>query len=105
MNKVTKKVNELITERGWTPYRFEQESGIPAPTIRRWFQSDMYPSIPVLMQVCEAFGITMADFFAEGNLVELTPELNELHADWKKLSTKDRTSVRSIIKSLVDSES
>ncbi len=101
MNAVANKVHSMMTERGWIAYKFEQECGLASPTIRRWFQTDTYPSIPALMQVCQSFGITMAEFFAEGNLVELTSDKKEMHDDFAKLKKADQDSVRSIIKSLI----
>ena len=99
MNSVTEKVNHLMNERGWTAYKLEQESGVPAHTIRRWLQSDMYPSIPVLMQVCEAFGMTLAEFFTEGEIFELTGERKEHFDDWLQLSKPQREAVKVMIKS------
>ena len=104
MNEITQRIDKLRYDRGWTVYKLAQEAGLSDQTIYNWFSTNKYPILPALKQICEAFGITMADFFAEGNLVELTPELQDLHNDWVKLSQKDRTSVRSIIKSLVDSD-
>ena len=103
MNNVTQKLSRLMKERGWTAYKLEQESGVPAHTIRRWFQSDMFPSIPILILVCEAFGITLAEFFTEGEIFELTSERKEHFEEWSKLSKPQREAVRVIIKSYLDS--
>ena len=101
MNEVTQRIDKLRSDRGWTVYKLSMESGVAQQTIHNWFSSKTYPLIPALMEICEAFGITMGDFFADGNLVEMTPELRELHEDWSRLSPADRASVKSIIKSLV----
>ena len=101
MNKYCTKVRKLQRERGWTDYELYKQSGVWQQTLSKWFGTDVVPTLPNLEQVCEAFGITLADFFAEGNLVELTPDKKELHDDFCKLTKPDQASVRSIIKSLI----
>jgi len=98
MNEITEKIFTMMASRRWSAYRLEQESGVSAPTIRRWQQSDMYPTIPNIMQVCEAFGITLAEFFLDGDMVELTPDVKELHADWRALTSDEQSAVRAVIK-------
>ena len=100
MNKVTNKINKLRNERDWTIYKLSEESGVAQNTIKNWFNSSAYPLIPALEEICNAFGITIAEFFAEGNLVEMTPEMMEHIEDLRCLSPTDRASVKSITKSL-----
>lgn len=99
MNEITNKVDLLRKERGWSVYKLALEADLPSPTIRKWFVNDMYPSIPALMQVCSAFGITMADFFANGNMVELTDEKKMLHDQWCALTDEERDAVKAIVRS------
>jgi len=100
MNKVTHRIDKLRNDRGWTVYKLSLESGVAAQTIHNWFGSQTYPLIPALEHVCEAFGITMADFFAEGNLVELTAERKSLLDDFDSLPQSGRETVKSVIKSI-----
>jgi transcriptional regulator with XRE-family HTH domain len=100
MNKVTQKIDKLRADRGWSMYKLSEESGVSHGTIRNWMSTNTYPLHPALESVCEAFGITVAEFFAEGNLVELTPDLMEHIEDLRCLSPADRASVKSITKSL-----
>jgi len=104
MNFVAQKIDRLRSERGWSVYRLAQEACLPAPTIRKWFQSDAYPSIPALQQICEALGITLAVLFADGDLVEMTPEVKRLFNNWCSLSAKNRASVENIIEGLITSK-
>ena len=98
MKEISEKIDRLRAERGWTFYRLEKESGVPAPTIRRWLQSDICPSIPILKQICDAFGLTLADFFAQGNLVELTADKRELHEAFSLLESDEKEAVWAVIK-------
>ena len=51
-----------------------------------------------LEALCKAFGITMAQFFAENELVELTPELRELFDRWTALTDEQKAALWQIIK-------
>ena len=50
-----------------------------------------------LEALCKAFGITMAQFFAEDELVELTPELRKLFDKWTALSDEQKAALWHII--------
>ena len=102
MNKVVEKIDQLRSRRGWSVYKLSQESGVPAPTIQKWFQTELYPSIPVLMRICDGFKITLAEFFIEGELVELTGERKHLFDYWSKLNKNQQTAVETILKSYVE---
>ena len=51
-----------------------------------------------LEALCKAFGITMAQFFAEGDVIEITPELRELFDKWTALTPEQKTVIWQIIK-------
>jgi len=102
MNEVTEKIYKLINKRGWSPYRVEQETDISAPTIRRWKDPKMYPTMPNFLQFCKAFGITPAEFFLDGEMVELNNERKRIFGYWEKLTPNQRDAVETILKSYVD---
>ena len=58
------------------------------------------PSIVTLEAICDGFGITLAQFFSEGDMVELTPELRELFSGWATLTPDQKAAVLQIVKSM-----
>ena len=62
---VLKKINKMRLERKWSIYRLSVESGVPLSTITNMFNRETLPSIPTLKNLCDAFEITMSDFFKE----------------------------------------
>lgn len=100
MNDVVAKIEKLRKERDWTVYKLALESGISQQAIHKWNGGNTYPSIPNLQQICVAFGITLGEFFTEGDLIELTPELKALLDDWRALSAEDRKTINDLIKKL-----
>ena len=61
-----------MNERGWSEYRLAKESGLSQSTISNLFVRNTLPSIATLEIICKSFGITLAQFFEDGNFVELT---------------------------------
>lgn len=53
--------------RGWTEYELAERSGLPQSTISSWYRKRMIPTVPSLEKICNAFGITLSQLFAEGS--------------------------------------
>ncbi len=84
---IIKHIKDLMDERGWTNYRLGKEAGLSQSTITNLFNRNNAPTIPTLEAVCRAFGITLSQFFSEGNTpAELTEEQRTLFAAWSTLN-------------------
>ena len=68
------RIKELMDERRWTIYELAKRSGLAQTTISNMWKRNTKPTIPSLRAICNGFGITLSQFFAEGDMVELTPE-------------------------------
>ena len=65
--------------RGWSEYQLAERSGLPQSTISSWYKKDMTPSFASLEKICDAFGITLSQFFADGEeSVVLTPSQHKM---------------------------
>ena len=84
--------------RGWSEYQLAERSGLPQSTISSWYKKEMTPSFASLEKICEAFGVTLSQFFAEGDMVEITPELRELFDRWTALTDEQKAALWQIIK-------
>ena len=56
---------ELRRERKWTEYELAERSGLTQSTISSWYKKNMLPTIPSLTRICQAFGLTLSEFFLE----------------------------------------
>ncbi len=90
----------LMEARGWTEYRLAKESGLSSSTLANIFKRNTVPSIPTLEAVCGAFGITLAQFFAEGELIETTPELRDLIDNWLPLAPELKAAELQMLKAI-----
>lgn len=99
------RLRQLLDERGWTEYRLSKECGLAQSTIGNIYRRNTIPSLETIETICKGFGITIAQFFAEDNLVELTPEVRELVTSWYALPAREREIFLSMLKSLAESRS
>ena len=65
------KIKKLQLERNWTDYRLAQESESMHSTIATMYQRGTPPKIELLQRICEAYGITLAQFFLEDEHYEI----------------------------------
>lgn len=84
------RLQRMLKERGWTMYRLSLQSGLSQATLANIFRRNTVPSIVTLEAICKGFGITLAQFFAEGEMVEMTPDLKELFDCWVCLTPEQK---------------
>lgn len=94
---VLDRLRELLKERGWTEYRLAKECGLSESTIHNIYRRNALPSIYTLETICHGFGITLSQFFAEGEMVEMTPELKTLFEGWRPLTPRQKEAVLAVV--------
>lgn len=96
-----KRIKQLMAERGWTEYRLAIESGLSHSTVSNMFKRNNAPTLPTLEAVCTAFGITLAQFFSEGdNPAEMTEEQRNLFAKWRTLTDEQKDALFRLINAI-----
>lgn len=95
---VLERLRGLLDERGWTEYRLAKECGLSESTIANIFRRNSVPSITTLESICNGFGITLSQFFADGDMVELTPQAKELFANWVTLTPEQKNAVLTMVR-------
>ncbi len=96
---IQKRIRQLMDQKGWSEYRLAKEADLSQSTISHLFKRNNAPTYPTIEAICRAFGITMAQFFAdEGEAVALTPDQSELMLLWGTLTKEQRQIVISTMK-------
>ncbi len=97
---VTKRIDSLLKQRGWSIYRLGKESGLSQSTLAHIFREDSAPTISTLETICKAFGITLSQFFAEGDFVSLTAEQQNMLDKWATLNEDQKRLVLDMIENM-----
>ena len=94
------RLKQLLNDRGWTEYRLSKECGLAQSTIGNIYRRNVNPSLDTLETICKGFGITLSQFFAEGEVVELTPELKEVFDNWVSLTPRQKEAALQMLKAM-----
>lgn len=101
MIDILKKITDLRIERNWTEYQLAEKSDIPQSTISSWYRKNFLPTIPSLYKICEAFNITLSDFFNEDTkMTSLTQSQSELLKSCNKLNKSQQQKLIDFIHTL-----
>ncbi len=94
------RLRRILTERGWTEYRLAKNCGLNQSTIANIFRRNTVPSITTLETICRGLGITLSQFFAEGEMVELTPDLKSVFDCWVNLTPTQKSAALTMLQAM-----
>ena len=96
-SKVVDRINELLENNRWKPYKLAKESGIPYSSLNNLLKHKNCPTIPTLEKICIGFNITLTDFFNFDAKPLAEPKLSETELSvidtFKTLSTKEKEAI------------
>ncbi|MBR7132675.1 MAG: helix-turn-helix transcriptional regulator [Clostridia bacterium] len=97
---IHKRLCQLLDERGWSEYKLAKECGLSESTLANIFRRNTLPTVGTLEAICSGFGITLSHFFADGDMVEMTPELKMLFENWVTLTAEQKNVILQMMKTL-----
>ena len=77
-----------------------KKCGLSENTIATILKRNSLPSVGTLEAICKGFGITLSEFFADGDLIEVTPKTKELIDCWSGLSEEQRDAALELLKKM-----
>ena len=95
---ILEKIKTLKNDRNWSYYNLSYESGITQSTLANMFSRGTMPSLKTLIALCDAFGITLAEFFSDTAETARTFEEGELISYYRNLTTKQKYYLREFLK-------
>lgn len=75
---IADKITSLCEKRDISKYRLSQLSGISQSSLGRIMAQENLPSLITLEKICTALGVTLSQFFQEGNSENLTEKQKEV---------------------------
>ena len=98
---ILNRIKQLRDERGWSNYRLAKEAQISEGSLNNLFRLNNQPTIPTLEAICDGFGISLSQFFAEGNeAVILNAEQSEMLAIWNTLNKEQKAALLELLKKM-----
>ena len=96
----TERIKFLLEQRGWTAYRLSKKCGLSENTIATILKRNSLPSVGTLEAICKGFGITLSEFFAEGDLIEVSSDTKQLIEYWGGISPKQKQIILDLLKNM-----
>ena len=101
MIDILENITKLRIERNWSEYELAKNSGLSQSTISTWYRKNQTPTIQTLDKVCKGFGITLSQFFSDGEMaVYLSAEQKALLDNWADLGPTQRKALISLLNSM-----
>ena len=97
---ILERLDKVLKEAGITRYRLSKKCDVPEETLTGIFNRGSIPTIVTLEAICKGLNITLSQFFAENDMIELTPELKELYSDWRFLTPKQKELTKQFVKEM-----
>ena len=98
---ILEKIKKLQKEKGFNNAQLAKKAGISPTTLQGLYQRNNQPTFPTLQALCGAFGITVAQFFADSNVPpDLTAEQIRLLENWNTLTDEQKEAIFTLIKSM-----
>ena len=73
MDNILNTITAYREERKWSLYDLAVHAEMKSTTISTWYNEDTIPSIPSLVKICDAFQITLSEFFAKAEGSQSAP--------------------------------
>ncbi|MGN0765288.1 MAG: helix-turn-helix domain-containing protein [Christensenellales bacterium] len=98
---ILKHIEELRDERGWSNYRLSEEAKLDNSVINNMFKRRTMPSMTTLAALCEAFDLTLSQFFNEDETAFiLSDDEKDLITQYRKLDKKNKNAVYTLVNKL-----
>ena len=73
MDNILNTITAYREERKWSLYDLATHAELKSSTISTWYNDNAIPTIPSLVKICDAFQITLSEFFAKAEGSESVP--------------------------------
>lgn len=101
MIDVLERILYYRSQKKWSEYQLAEKSGLTQSTISSWYRKNMLPSITSLEKICNAFEITLSEFFAlEEDNFTLTDVQKKLLTETNRLTDKQKLALLDFLKTL-----
>jgi len=101
--EIVNRIIELKKKNDWSDYRLSKKAGISQSTLSNLINRGNSPSIFTLEKICNAFEITLAQFFDGDDTTQaLTGKQKELISDWNHLKPAQKEKVKAYMRGMLD---
>ena len=94
------RLNDLLKQSGISRYRLAKICDIPEETLTGIFKRGNTPTFATLETICKGLGITLSQFFAENDMIEMSSDMKEFYEEWKLLTNEQKNLTIQVMKQM-----
>lgn len=99
---ITDRLNELCRRKKISRYKLSKLTGIQQSTLSNLMTKKSLPNIITLSRICDGLGITLSQFFQEGDkLPDLSDEQKRVLDTWAELDESEKNLVNIFVRGLL----
>lgn len=101
---IIKRISQLLDAKHMTQYELSKRAGITQSSLSNLMTRGCIPKITTVEKICDGFGITLSQFFFEGESYQegFSEEQRLILKEWETLSAKEKEVALNIISSIKD---
>lgn len=97
---IIERIEELCEQKKLSRYRLSQKSGISQSSISTLMNRKSMPTIQTLEKICGGIGITLAQFFAKDEILDITDEQKQFLVMLNDLDEQEKELLKAYIQGL-----
>lgn len=98
---IAERIKELCEKKDMTMYALAQKTGISQSSLSNIMNRGSVPTFLTLGRICDGLGMTLAQFFAEGeDRPDLTAEQKKVLEVWEALSDREKEAVEIYVRGI-----
>lgn len=98
---IPNKIMELCSKNEISRYQLSIKTGISQSALSDIVKKKNLPTLTTLERICDAFGITMAQFFTvDDNIPNLSEEQKDILRMWDNLKTEEKGFIKNCMESI-----
>lgn len=99
---IIKRICQLLEAKHMTQYELSKQAGITQSSLSNLMARGCIPKITTVEKICNGFGITLSQFFLEGDSyqAEFSEEQRQILMEWETLSPREKQVALNIISSI-----
>ena len=96
--EINRKIEKMCFQRGWSMYELAQEAGLTQSTLTSIMKRGTPPKIDTLQCICDAFGVSLSQFFFEDEQQEVLRQDEKLLVElYRKLPYHKQQSLLTLL--------
>lgn len=102
-NFILSQIDYYLKKNGWSKYELMNQTSLSSGIIYEWYNGDTFPTLKNIISVCDAFGISLSEFFATTKEEQIGAYEDELFKLCAAMNDNQRDALLSVAKSMVGS--